>query len=130
VHWPTAEPCIHSHLCYAAGTRPSLPPARVSPDSSSLFRYSQDQAFSLLPSNRRFLAAMAAGFVTGLVIGGLLLSVIAGQSRCSRRSSCSRRARSGGTSERQMPPFTLISGAPNTDARRSGCQVVHESRSP
>lgn len=44
----------------------------------AFFRYSRDQAFVVLASNRRFVAAMAAGSVTDSVIGGLLLGVVAG----------------------------------------------------
>ena len=39
-------------------------------------RYSRDQSFAVLAANKPFLIAMAAGSVTGTVIGGLLLGVI------------------------------------------------------
>lgn len=42
----------------------------------AFFRYSRDQAFAVLASNRRFVTAMAAGSVTGSVAGGLLLGVV------------------------------------------------------
>lgn len=42
----------------------------------AFFRYSRDQAFAVLASNRRFVTAMAAGSVTGSVTGGLLLGVV------------------------------------------------------
>ncbi|QIK68472.1 sulfite exporter TauE/SafE family protein [Nocardioides sp. HDW12B] len=42
----------------------------------AFFRYSRDQAFAVLSSNRRFVTAMAAGSVTGSVAGGLLLGVV------------------------------------------------------
>lgn len=42
----------------------------------AFFRYSQDQAFAVLAGNKRFVAAMAAGSVTGSVAGGLLLGVV------------------------------------------------------
>lgn len=42
----------------------------------AFFRYSRDQAFAVLASNKRFVAAMAAGSVTGSVVGGLLLGVV------------------------------------------------------
>jgi uncharacterized membrane protein YfcA len=42
----------------------------------AFFRYSRDQAFVVLASNKRFVAAMAAGSVTGSVTGGLLLGVV------------------------------------------------------
>ena len=39
-------------------------------------RYSQDQSFSVLRNNRRFVLLMAVGSIVGSVIGGQLLSVI------------------------------------------------------
>ena len=42
----------------------------------AFFRYSRDQAFAVLASNRRFVAAMAAGSVTGPVAGGLALGLV------------------------------------------------------
>ena len=42
----------------------------------AFFRYSRDRAFVVLASNKRFVAAMAAGSVTGSVVGGLLLGVV------------------------------------------------------
>ena len=39
-------------------------------------RYSQDQSFSVLGRNRRFIAVMAAGSIVGTFIGGRLLGVI------------------------------------------------------
>lgn len=39
-------------------------------------RYSRDQSFSVLSANKGFLIAMAAGSVGGVVVGGLLLSVV------------------------------------------------------
>ncbi|WP_460866352.1 TSUP family transporter [Nocardioides pakistanensis] len=42
----------------------------------AFFRYSRDQAFTVLASHKRFVAAMAAGSVTGSVAGGLLLGVV------------------------------------------------------
>ena len=42
----------------------------------AFFRYSRDQAFAVLGENRRFVVAMAAGSVTGAVVGGLLLGVV------------------------------------------------------
>lgn len=42
----------------------------------AFFRYSRDQAFAVLTSSKRFVAAMAAGSVTGSVAGGLLLGVV------------------------------------------------------
>lgn len=39
-------------------------------------RYSQDQSFTVLADNRRFLLAMAAGSVLGTVAGGALLGVV------------------------------------------------------
>lgn len=42
----------------------------------AFFRYSRDQAFAVLGQNRRFVVAMAAGSVTGAVVGGLLLGVV------------------------------------------------------
>src|SRR4051794_13511160 len=80
LHRPTAVPCIH---IFTSAVRTGRGPRCRRPASTqgqliAFFRYSQDQAFSLLRSNRGFVAAMAAGFVTSLVIGGLLLSVIPG----------------------------------------------------
>lgn len=43
----------------------------------AFFRYSRDQAFVVLASNRGFVVAMAAGSVTGSVAGALLLGVVA-----------------------------------------------------
>lgn len=40
------------------------------------FRYSRDQAFSVLRDSGRFVAAMAAGSVAGSVTGGLLLGAV------------------------------------------------------
>lgn len=42
----------------------------------AFFRYSRDQAFTVLRENRGFVVAMAAGSVTGAVLGGLLLGVV------------------------------------------------------
>lgn len=42
----------------------------------AFFRYSRDQAFAVLTSNRRFVAAMAAGSVAGSVAGGLTLGLV------------------------------------------------------
>lgn len=42
----------------------------------AFFRYSRDQAFAVLGQNKRFVIAMAAGSVSGAVIGGLLLGVV------------------------------------------------------
>jgi len=42
----------------------------------AFFRYSRDQAFAVLAANRSFVVALAAGSVTGSVIGGLLLGVV------------------------------------------------------
>jgi uncharacterized protein len=42
----------------------------------AFFRYSRDQAFAVLASNKQFVAAMAVGSVTGAVAGGLLLGVV------------------------------------------------------
>ena len=42
----------------------------------AFFRYSRDQAFAVLADNRRFVVAMAAGSLTGSVIGGLLLGAV------------------------------------------------------
>ena len=42
----------------------------------AFFRYSRDQAFTVLAANRRFVMAMAAGSVTGSIAGGLLLGVV------------------------------------------------------
>ncbi len=39
-------------------------------------RYSRDQSFAVLAENKTFLVAMAAGSVTGTLIGGLLLDVV------------------------------------------------------
>ena len=39
-------------------------------------RYSRDGSFTVLSSNRSFVAAMVAGSVTGTVLGGLLLDVV------------------------------------------------------
>ena len=39
-------------------------------------RYSRDQSFVVLAENKTFLVAMAAGSVTGTVIGGLLLNIV------------------------------------------------------
>lgn len=39
-------------------------------------RYSQDQSFAVLRTNRRFVLVMSAGSVTGTVLGGLLLGVV------------------------------------------------------
>ena len=43
----------------------------------AFFRYSRDQAFTVLGENRGFVVAMAAGSVTGAIVGGLLVGVIA-----------------------------------------------------
>lgn len=43
----------------------------------AFLRYSRDQAFAVLRENRRFVVAMAAGSVTGAVLGGLLLGFVA-----------------------------------------------------
>jgi uncharacterized membrane protein YfcA len=42
----------------------------------AFFRYSRDQAFAVLAANKRFVVAMAAGFVAGSVAGGLMLGVV------------------------------------------------------
>ena len=42
----------------------------------AFFRYSRDQAFAVLGANRGFVVAMAAGSLTGSVVGGLLLGVV------------------------------------------------------
>ncbi len=42
----------------------------------AFLRYSRDQAFGVLGENRSFVVAMAAGSVTGSVLGGLLLGVV------------------------------------------------------
>lgn len=42
----------------------------------AFFRYSRDQAFAVLAANRGFVVAMAAGSVTGSIVGGLLLGVV------------------------------------------------------
>lgn len=39
-------------------------------------RYSQDQSFTVLRSNKTFVLAMTAGSITGTIIGGLLLGVV------------------------------------------------------
>jgi uncharacterized protein len=39
-------------------------------------RYSRDQSFSVLASNRPFLISMAAGSVAGVLLGGMLLGVV------------------------------------------------------
>lgn len=39
-------------------------------------RYSRDQSFTVLRGNARFVAAMAAGSVTGTIVGGLLLGAV------------------------------------------------------
>lgn len=39
-------------------------------------RYSRDDSFTVLRTNARFLAAMAAGSVAGTILGGLLLGVV------------------------------------------------------
>lgn len=39
-------------------------------------RYSRDQSFQVLFTNRRFVLTMAAGSITGTVIGGLLVGVV------------------------------------------------------
>ena len=39
-------------------------------------RYSRDDSFKVLAANRTFLLAMAAGSITGTIIGGLLLNVV------------------------------------------------------
>ena len=39
-------------------------------------RYSRDPSLHSSPSNGRFLTAMTAGFITGALLGGLLLGVI------------------------------------------------------
>ena len=39
-------------------------------------RYSQDQAFGILRTHKRFVLAMAAGSIAGAAIGGNLLGVI------------------------------------------------------
>lgn len=36
-------------------------------------RYSQDQSFAVLRLNTRFVLVMAAGSITGTLVGGLLL---------------------------------------------------------
>lgn len=41
-------------------------------------RYSRDQSFQALAANRRFFVVMAAGSVTGRIIGALLLGAISG----------------------------------------------------
>ena len=38
-------------------------------------RYSQDQSFSVIGAERRFIAVMAAGSLAGAAVGGLLLGV-------------------------------------------------------
>lgn len=43
----------------------------------AFFRYSRDQAFAVLRGNKRFVVAMGAGSVTGSIVGGLLLGVVA-----------------------------------------------------
>ncbi|MEO7844425.1 MAG: sulfite exporter TauE/SafE family protein [Nocardioides sp.] len=43
----------------------------------AFFRYSRDQAFAVLTSNKQFVLAMGAGSVTGSIAGGLLLGVVA-----------------------------------------------------
>ena len=43
----------------------------------AFFRYSRDQAFTVLGENRGFVVAMAVGSVTGAIVGGLLVGVIA-----------------------------------------------------
>ncbi len=42
----------------------------------AFFRYSRDQAFSVLAENKRFVVAMATGSVTGALLGGLLLGIV------------------------------------------------------
>lgn len=42
----------------------------------AFLRYSRHQAFSVLGENQRFVVVMAAGSVTGSVLGGLLLGVV------------------------------------------------------
>lgn len=42
----------------------------------AFFRYSRDQAFAVLGQNKTFVMAMAAGSVSGSVVGGLLLGVV------------------------------------------------------
>ena len=39
-------------------------------------RYSRDRSFVVLRENIRFVTAMSAGSVTGIILGGLLLGVI------------------------------------------------------
>jgi uncharacterized membrane protein YfcA len=41
-------------------------------------RYSRDQSFQVLAANKRFLAAIAAGSVTGTLVGAMLLGVVSG----------------------------------------------------
>jgi len=39
-------------------------------------RYSRDNSFTVLAANKTFVLAMAAGSITGTVLGGLLLGVV------------------------------------------------------
>jgi uncharacterized membrane protein YfcA len=41
-------------------------------------QYSRDQSFQVLAANKRFFVAMAAGSVTGTIVGALLLGVVSG----------------------------------------------------
>lgn len=43
----------------------------------AFFRYSRDQAFEVLKTNKQFVLAMGAGSIAGSVAGGLLLGVVA-----------------------------------------------------